>query len=225
MKIIRRIRFSLASLLLFVLFAASLIGLKMSRSEVEQLREQNKELRQQLGVLEVEDRSMVYVKQQISHADLEWRWRVYLPPGHGYHIRMDSGQIEESGFAKFGGHHDLKTLPDGEFTLVVRLFKNDGLQKGWVLSADWGAGTLRLGLEPEVGEWIDKKLVNLVGTMEQFGPTFYFDPAENDQVELLRKRKGDYMMPTPTKVVPGPSTGFLIWLETYDRFKKDNPSW
>lgn len=225
MKIFGKLRFSLASLLLVALLLAALIGLKMSRVEVESLQQENKELRFQLGALEIEDPSMVYVRQQISHADHEWRWRVYLPPGHGYHLRMESGQIEESGFSKFKGHTDLKTLPNGEFTLVIRLFKRDGFQKGWVLSAEWGSGTLRLTVEQEVGMWIDNQLVNLVGTKDQKGPTFCFDPSENDQVELLRNRKGDYMMPTPTKMVPGPSTGFLIWLETYDRFKKENPNW
>lgn len=220
MKLFGKFRFSLASLLLFVLLAAAVVGLKMSRAEVEQLREENAKFRRQLGSFAIEDVTKIYVLRQTSHENLEWRWRVYIPEGPEWLVRMESGEIPEAAFPKFEGGYNLQPLPSGEFTLVVRLYKNDGIRNGWHLKASWVENSATLAIDEKTSAWMDSSYISS-GFGSDSAPV-EFDPARDPQIELYRRQK---VAETPDAGGSEPPRGFLIWLESRERFKANNQNW
>lgn len=76
----RRLRFTLLNLLL--LFAVVFQGLVIW--QLSPLRRENRDLREQCGLLTVEDPSLIYVTQLPTVHPTRWEWRVHLPRGRNY---------------------------------------------------------------------------------------------------------------------------------------------
>lgn len=139
----RWLQFSLRAVLLLVAFAAVCISLWISyreRQENRRLRGENKQLRNQLGIITIEDedKHKVHAIQMPTEEPDLWKWRVYIPRGDTFQtVAKIRGQEEE--FASL-------PLPAGEYVVELAL-KRDQPDEApmWQLeghgkSSSWMAG-------------------------------------------------------------------------------------
>jgi hypothetical protein len=116
-----RLRFSLRAFLL-LLFIASLIGSNLFTAvQLRELRDENAQLRMEIGRLVVTDRDKINVVAVPMYEDLTWRWRIYVPPGHSLYMCGATQDIPENGLAKnFGA----TSLGGGEYLLTTAIRRN-----------------------------------------------------------------------------------------------------
>ena len=197
-----RIRFSLRTSFL-TLIVLSLIGSNLYVSwKWRAAQEEIKRLRDELGVLTIEDPTRFYIREVRSGDPLTWRWRIYVPPGErdfflGVRRIPESGVNAESG----GSVYSRTTNPgssvpidpmQGEYTITARIERDQ--QGGWRLAAHCLGGATTAGIMPPDSGWLsggDSYLdvqatrdidVNITG----FGKTESF--AADETVVLLRVR-------------------------------------
>ena len=117
---VNRRRFTRFSLLSFLLLTG-LIGVTASHfrltADVRQLRRKNKELRNELGFLDVTDPMKVYVKPLESLDALTWRVRVYLPPNKPFHLQVAHEWVDVGTPRIASGTGPISS--SGEFTLTA----------------------------------------------------------------------------------------------------------
>jgi hypothetical protein len=118
-RLVPRIRFSLRTFFL-TLLVMSLIGSnlyvsfkwRLANTEVQRLRDE-------LGVLTIDDPTRFYVRYDPLSDDLVWRWRIYVPPG-AFSSRLSGGGIPETGTKVTGGGGGTNANP-GEYTITARV--------------------------------------------------------------------------------------------------------
>jgi len=223
------LQFSLFSLLLLVVIGClvgAYLGEQRQRKEVEarlqQKEAENRQYRIDLGILDdrpnvltISDPKAIHVCQLPAFEQLQWRWRLYLPPGKRWKLGITQGEEWDEVNRRFDGG-DSGTILDetGELTLAAELMRElDGQTH---LKISWCNRALRASL-PGAGLAIvranGKRTVHLAGAVKQ--ETF---PAER-HVDLLRWHVAlDADAPPEGRILPGrtkpsPSYGFSIYLE------------
>ncbi|WP_146590692.1 hypothetical protein [Posidoniimonas polymericola] len=88
-----RFRFSLLNLLLFA--TVVVMGLVIVR--LAPLREEVRRLRQEAGVLNIDDPTKIQAIQRPRRFNSDWTWRIYLPPGGHYGVAVQVNELPESG--------------------------------------------------------------------------------------------------------------------------------
>jgi hypothetical protein len=117
-----RIAFSLLNLLLGSALLVAVISHIVASRELGQLRSDVKRMRDEMGYLEITDRSKCYVNSFDQLEPGRYIFHVYLPPGHRY-VRKYS--LTET----LNGRDDAQTFASpitesGEFTLQVNVFRD-----------------------------------------------------------------------------------------------------
>lgn len=223
------LRFSLATMLMLLLIA-SLIGsnlftswhLQNARQTVVEQKsllvakdEEIRIYRNQLGLLYVQDPTMVHVLERHNNKPGDWSWRVYVPDGAQFTLYATVGGIPMEGvcFPGLGVH-----VAPGETTLNVKLDRvsntggamsatsnqvsSDGASSSGSASSEWSGGETRwfpgdvestaVMLCPD---WHQVKLPGIERAVlireRQWPMSDTFDPPDKSQ----------------------PSAGILIWLE------------
>lgn len=221
-RFVPRIRFSLRTFLTTLLML-SLVGSnlyvsykwRVAQTEIQRLRDE-------LGVLTIDDPKRFYIREVRSGDPLTWRWRIYVPPGErdfylGVRRIPESGVNAESG----GSVYSRKTNPgssvpidpmQGEYTITARIERDQ--QGGWKLAVHYLDGATTVGIMPPDSGWlsggesyldvkatrdIDVNITGFNGITESF--------AADETVVLLRLR-------APTQEQADnhdPCDGVMLW--------------
>ena len=99
----RRLRFTLR--LMFVAVAAialvvSWINTYRVTQRIRLLEVENRRLRDEAGELSVEDPSQFHVMRIDTNNEFEWAWRLWVPEGNSYRIKLFGGEVPKEGFPR-----------------------------------------------------------------------------------------------------------------------------
>ncbi len=184
---------------------------------------QNAVLRKAAGYLVIDDKKLIHGLTVKTYEPNTWKWRLFVPKGHRFVVRMAWGWVPDRGFPK-GPSHDHPLGMDGEMTLEAKLRETKS-KDDWSLDLTWQDEKLDL----EKGAYVEgitcsygTSVVCPSSFMKNYSDQlscsgFGLDGTEIQNVDqpvvLLRSRfskkvaQGAWIMPA------GPSPGFVIWLE------------
>jgi hypothetical protein len=164
------------------------------------LETENRRLRDEVGELSVDDDSRLHIIRVDTKNEFEWAWRVWVPEGRSYRLRVIGDRIPKQGFRDDGGTTFLRE--PGEHFVRYRIGR-DPRDNRW-------SGTLSTrgaGISSTGGEWVEWG--SRTATTDGVGPTTEtFPPGQ--RVLLARHRVSQAKSSSD---IEDPSAGFLIWLE------------
>src|SRR3954453_19063974 len=114
-----RPRFSLLTSLLLITIVAMGSGLWRLNSHLGPLRREVIDLRQQLGVLTVDDEDKIQVVEVKGAGSFEWNWRVRLPKGRDYWL-YSSRSVPQKGVSNQSFTEHFIGTGGPEFNIRVR---------------------------------------------------------------------------------------------------------
>jgi hypothetical protein len=161
---------------------------------------ENQRLRDEVGELSVEDESQFHAIQVTADDELEWMWRIWVPPGRSYKVRSVGEQIPKAGFSQGGG--TLMLQDSGEHWVRYRI-ERDPRDNRWRGKLSARGGSVG-GDEHAWVEWGAR-----TSTSDGVGKSTQVFPAD-ERVLLIRHRVSQA---TSSDKIEDPSAGFLIWLE------------
>lgn len=189
------------------------------RFEIYQLESRLRAVYQLVGTLPVEDPDRAYVLAAPSHAYGRWVWRVHLPEGRRYAVRIAVGTYSEQNgspqiTAAKGHDQHFGIAGHGETVIVAEEFRRANRQWLGVSVGDHDSPCM---LTPEVAQCLAQRLPY---REEQLGNPALVDLAADERIDLLMRwypPDGEPVVvpstaPNPT-LPPGPPPGFAIWLE------------
>jgi len=134
------LQFSLFSLLLLAVIGClvgAYLGEQRQRKEVEarlqQKEAQNRQYRIDLGILDdrpnvltIADPKLIHIRQLPStQPHMQWRWRLYIPPGRRWRIGVSQGEEWDEASQRFIGSEGGSNFDDtGELTLEAEMSRN-----------------------------------------------------------------------------------------------------
>lgn len=207
-------QFSLLNLLLVAVIVCVTAAYYGSRQELEQAKRETasqkleiKELRDQIGVLDISDESKIYLRARKIPDDLDpfhWRWRVHLPKlpaGSYWQFECLVGKVESKGFdvpTKGAGG----ARQDGQFDLDATFQRHlDG--SAWLSLRAQGTGG-GFGTNIRLSEEDAQSLRRLGDRGAKVAGGKLVVASADERLELLRIVSTDK---------PGEQTGLLILLE------------
>src|SRR5687767_8697943 len=95
-----RPRISLLTALLFITIAGMAIVIVQLWREVGPLRVEVRRLRDETGVLSVDDPTKIHAIQVQTENDLTWKWRVWIPENRIYVLRSVGGGVPTVGLPR-----------------------------------------------------------------------------------------------------------------------------
>jgi cell division protein FtsL len=216
-------QFSLLNLLLVAVIVCVTAAYYGSRQELEQAKrevastqQEIKELRDQIGILDVSDESKIYLRARKSLFDQDpfhWRWRVHLPKlpaGLNWHFDYRVGKVESKGFDVRGGGGGGSNL-EGQFDLDATFERHlDG--SAWLSVRAHGT---RRGFETNVrvSEEDAQSLQRLGDRGAKVAGRKLVVASADERLELLR---------IVSTEKPGEQSGLLIFLERHMPPDKSN---
>ena len=195
-----RLQFSLATLLCATLLAGTVVLFVLVQPELNRLREENKNLKVQVGVITVLDPDKIHVLPLKMLNDKMWRWRIFIPD-HPRFLIYYSASVPNTGFPRQDGSTGGFALPcTGQFTLDLALSTDS--------HGDWqfalGVPGDRLGPVPILGEgngkWLNEGFDSSWWTYDH--PQIF---EKHQPVQLLKLRQ--------PKRNQDPVPGLMIWIE------------
>jgi hypothetical protein len=155
----RRLRFSLMTLMLIA--AVVCLGVSHLRTSW-MLHRANADLRRyrwEAGDLHMTDKSQVHVVGIETHAELAWRWRVFLPEGKRYEVHSKINSIQGNQIPEES--HPEMTLQGGETYLLTAAIYQDPLEN-WRLKLSvsppsQGTSGRTIHLNAQDVSWIGKR--------------------------------------------------------------------
>jgi hypothetical protein len=161
---------------------------------------ENRRLRDEVGELSVDDESQFHAIRTVTDNELEWVWRIWIPPGRSYKVRSFGGQIPKVWFPQGGG--TLMLRDPGEHWVRYRIAR-DPKSNQWFGTLYARGASVGSDNQPWV-QWKGRTATeDSVGTStEVFAP--------DRRVELIRYRASQA---TSSDKIEDPAAGFLIWLE------------
>lgn len=224
-----RFHFSLRSLFLF-LFVVGLAfshlvaswRLKQARvhvatagRRVEAVMAENKQLRHQLGQLNIEDPSRLYAVASpfYSQEDLKWRWQVYLPSSK---FRMCAAvkEIPEEGLPAKIERVLVQRLPKGECSIEAAVLRNHLGQ--WQFHAHCSAqSAVNLAIaESRLIELAEHRADWLVHGRGQHGSVITNAVVRRGEpLVLMRNRASKKTTETHFEGDLNPCDGVMLWIE------------
>lgn len=204
-----RLRFSLKSLFLSLLFAC-LVGSNVFTSyRFKELHDENLALRKETGRLVVKAPAKLNIVAVPTYEDLTWRWRVHVPPGKGEKISLSGDRIPPRGHS---GSYSSTTLPPGGYLLTATVRRNH-LGK-WTLIVGHSGGTCTTSINEEHAGWLEPQTGASGWSSSQAGQHDATVREPGTQLDLLRLR---VMVQSPdgksAKNTDEPFDGLLIWVE------------
>lgn len=196
----KRLRFSLATVLLAMTLLGLTLTVAMLYRELVPLRKEVARLRDEVGELNLGDRSQLHAIRVDTDNELEWKWRVWIPPGTVYRVRAHGGPVAKEGFPGDGGTvyiHD-----SGEHMIRYRV-RFDPKDNRWEGALETRGASVGADDQPWV-EWPSKS-----STSEGVGKTT--QAFKSDQPVLLIRHR--VSKATSSSAIEDPAAGFMIWLE------------
>jgi hypothetical protein len=190
-------RFSLLTSLLVVTIVAMGIGLWRLYSELVPLRREVISLREQIGVVTVDDENKMQIVEVKQAGSFEWNWHIRLPRGHDYRLYA-SRSVPEKGVAgrSFNEHRIGTGGP--EFNLRVRIAPNEDGKRTAYLRTPQNDHPLE---ELADSKWLDGRAMV---SEEVAGRKSQVSASPDESLVLLRVREASD--------TPQPMDGLLIWI-------------
>jgi hypothetical protein len=169
--------------------------------EVGPLRKEVQGLRNEMGVLVVDDPAKIHAIQVNTRDELTWKWRVWIPAGRSYVIHTFSDGIPKNGFPQQSG--SLFIHEPGEQVIGYEIDRDRTNGKWYGKTTLAGTGSVGKDDHPWV-EWRTKTSTS--GGVPRDPRTF----ESGQSVELIRFR---ISQASDSSKIEDPSAGFMIWLE------------
>ena len=139
------LRFSLWSLFLLTTLICITTAYLLQRRELQRKNDEIRRYRIDLGLLDdqatalvVDDATKVHVAALPAPRALQWRWRVYVPPGNQWTVRLEQGRDNA---VDFGESATSTTLDErGEMIIEARLER--ALNRKARMVVNWGTSGL-----------------------------------------------------------------------------------
>lgn len=195
-----RPRLSLLSALLLMTIVGLTIVVAQLWREVGPLRKEVRRLRDEVGVISVDDPEKVHVIQVDTDEDLSWKWRVWLPENRVYVVRGQGDQVPKEGFPDPGGSIWLRE--PGEHVIEYRIQRHRPNDR-WHGELKTRTASAGAGAQPWLNWPTRTATSGGVGKSTQS-----FDAGE--RIEIIRHRVSQN---SDSSKIEDPAAGFIIWLE------------
>jgi hypothetical protein len=174
--------------------------------KVGPLQSEVRRLRDELGVLVVDDPAKVCAIMLGSQDELTWKWQVWIPENHAASLKIFNEMVPQSGIPVGGSSLDLEP---GDQIVVYQIKRNprDGKWNG-SLRVEAKAKMSTTGRGGYVQPWVEWKSV-LSQTEGAGRKTRSIEPGK--PLVLIRRL---VWQPTTKRKPSDPADGFMIWLET-----------
>ncbi len=192
-----RPRLSLLSALLLMTILGMGCVIVLQWREVGPLRAELRKLRNEIGVLTIDDPLKLHAIQlRTTEDDNVWKWRVWIPEGKEYQLNLANSSISAKGFPNTNGMIVLDQ--QGETWIEYRMKRNaDGHWSSTLSTPEGSIGSSQT--------WVTGGRRS--STSEGVGHETISVPASDKPVVLIRYRISD------TGAIGDPAAGFMIWLE------------
>ena len=197
-------RFSLRALILSVVILGLVVTAGFLAWRNQRLEAENRILREQVGVLDVEDSSRIHVLP-VKQFDRSFRrWRVFLPANRKYVLRYANRSI---------GYHDFpeesirekpldgwreQRLPNGHLTVDLGSSSKEDSGLMYHISIDYEKGSSSFGGS------LDEETAHRLRISMELQPYTTLSVEGSQRVELLRIKNSDS---------DRPSAGLLVWID------------
>jgi hypothetical protein len=215
-----RARFSLRTLLVLVAVVCFAIGSYVVARKMSDANRELRKLRNEAGVLSVDDPTKVHViAVDVGEANT-WRWRTFIPKGHKYSWNIAAEQIPRSNPPQKAGISGFSNEPywerDNELLVTARLRQED--DGNWRLSVDPVIGDSKnqmagasLKIPKEKMEWMtDGRASSTDGRVLGNKGVQVIDPK--GPIILLQRRPTERQPDGSHQPSPNPMPGYMIWL-------------
>ena len=198
-----RPRFSLLALLLLVSVAAFATVVWRQHHELRALRGEIQSLRQQLGLLTIDDPEMVYGVEVKEPGGYRWRWRIYLPGGRDFWLHM-AHTVPAEGLPSFSNSRAFLGMNRGELTLVAEVRPSENGDRYLYIRSDGNreSGIKSPYLRVEDSDWLNGRAQTITAVA---GDETQFSTGPDEPVVILRHR--DVSQQTGEE-----SEGIILWL-------------
>jgi hypothetical protein len=196
-----RPRISLVSALLLMTIVALTVVVVLQWREVGPLRAEVRRIRDELGMLVVDDKSKIHVFRVNTRDDLTWRWRIWLPEGQVVKVHVTDDIASNNGPTSFGTNW----LRDpGEHVVEFRIDKDrqNDRWEGTLYGDDGSVGGYN---QPWVAWKSSSTNSSGVGTK-----TRSYDPGK--RIVLIRHVVTESAAAGKPKPATAPS-GFMVWID------------
>lgn len=123
-RIQTRLQFSLATLILLVTIAALLVALWTTSQRWKKDVAELQRLRSLVGELTISDPDKVHAIRVPTTGELKWQWRVYLPEGREFMLRLITGEVPRTGVPAHAFRVRSHLYRSGEFILSANVEKD-----------------------------------------------------------------------------------------------------
>lgn len=203
-----KFRFSLKAFLL-LLFIGSLVGSNLFTSwQLRQLRQENAQLRKDLGRLAIEDPSKVNIIAVPTYEDMLWRWRIYVPKGESLRLFTISDNIPQTGIPTELSGYNSSWVQEGEYVLTVAI-RPDRNGK-WQITVAGPNSSAGFGIANDHAKWLSD---NPGWSTEQAGTPAAQVSDLSQPMVLLRLRAMKKTAPGSSSTTAEPSDGVMLWLK------------
>jgi hypothetical protein len=193
-----RFRFGIFDMFMLVTLAIVFASHIVTSRELRQIKVERRRIREEIGYLNVDDKSKAYIRPVPSTDPLTWKTRIYLPKG-SYRVCVAFEWLED-GFPKplrlprsIGGGE--------EFILTAGLHRSD--DGVWSLSV-WN---------PDVGSrYVDKEGRDWLGDLQStYFPSRQGAYSSKERIPLVRQKVRRQR--PPSREADGAIKGLMIWIE------------
>lgn len=205
-----RLQFSLRRMLVLVLLVAIVSALWSSNerlSEIPRLESEIKRLKNELGELIIKEgqEEKVHAVSVPQVESLMWKWRIYVPQGRNFYLRLREGTFSAGGKLGENTTHTAScNLGPGEQTVTVALRKNHKDQWNWIVNRESGA--VSCGVGQEIIEMIENDNYETI-TYGVRNKQTALEPGSN--LELLRLM----LLPSPnSRIATDAGPGIVVFV-------------
>ena len=190
-----------------------MVGLWISLQRANRLQVENRQYREELGVLNIDDPTKVWARSLPTNSAQKWRWRIYAPKSRSYTLNIQSCNIGNTGWASGCGSSSGIVLGKGEHSFELELSKGESNLTLIHLSANtWRILSNQRSQRSQPGyeDWAFRiAFVNRICR--------YLRPPHTIRRGAIgtaaHSRDEDRWACGSSSTVPTPSPGLLVWLE------------
>jgi len=194
-------RFSLLSaILLMAIVGLAIVTVQLYR-ELKPLRAEVRRLRDEVGVLSIDDPKKVAAIRVRTTPDYIWKWRVWIPEGRSYLLKYAGDTIPKSGIPKANGY--ITMSQSGEDWVQFKITPEAGATR-WAGYLETPHGSIGSASQ----DWVKWK--QTVGSGDGVG--HMSKDFEPDKVIVLERHRVSQTVNSSSQI-EDPSAGFMIWLE------------
>lgn len=194
---------------MLLLFIGSLVASNLFTSwQLHQLREENFQMRKELGRLVVSDPNKVNIIAVPTYEEMLWRWRIYVPKGKSFQLAALTHQIPQTGFLTAADSESTGLIKEGEYLLTATIRPNRN--GAWQLMVAAPQSSSGFGIADDHAKWLSG---NPGWSTEQAGSTSTEVSDLAQPMVLLRVRSMKQTAPGTSSTTPEPSDGVMIWIK------------